>query len=143
MERETHDHEALRGLIYRYAQCADNRDGPGFAAQFTSDGLLDGLGFRYEGTEQIAAVAPQLSLYARTYHTVFNCLFTVTGDEATGEIYSEAHHLTPTGEGGEHSDLVMYITYHDRYRRTVDGWRIAVRKVDIRMTETRTVSVPE
>jgi hypothetical protein len=135
------DQQALRELVYRYAHCADTRDGPGYAALFAADGVLEGAAFRYAGTEDLAGVAPQLSRFAKTYHMVFNCLFVIDGDEATGEIYSAAHHLTPD-EDGRYSDLVMHITYRDRYRRTADGWRIAKRTVDLLMTETRPVSVP-
>jgi hypothetical protein len=81
-----------------------------------------------------------LGQYAKTYHTVLNCLFTLDGDIATGEIYSAAHHLNPTDDG-QHSDYLMYITYRDSYRRTPDGWRIARRIVDIEMTENRSVTL--
>jgi hypothetical protein len=134
-------HEELRTLVYRYARCADSRDGPGYAALFTPDGVLEVSGRRFVGKDQLAGIAPQLARYARTYHMVANCLFTLEGEEAAGEIYSHAHHLTPRDDG-RHDDFVMYITYHDRYRRTPDGWRIALRTVDVRMTETRTVTIP-
>lgn len=141
MNTDLEDRQALRDLVYHYARCADARDGPGYAALFGTDGILEGAGFRYTGSEELAKVAPQLSRFVKTLHHVFNCLFAIEGDEATGEIYSAAHHLTAEADGC-YSDLVMYITYRDRYRRTADGWRFAKRTVDLQMTETKTVIIP-
>jgi uncharacterized protein (TIGR02246 family) len=134
------DERALRQLIYRYARCADTRDGDGFATVFTDDGELQSFGQTFAGPEALSKIPGMLSNFVKTYHTVLNCLFTLNGDSASGEIYSTAHHLKPTEEG-EHSDYVMYITYRDSYRRTSQGWRIARRIVDIEFTENRTVTM--
>jgi hypothetical protein len=135
------DERALGEIVCRYARCADQKDGAGYAALFEEDGVLEVGETRYAGASALAKIPPMLGRFFKTYHTVFNSLFTIDGDAATGEIYSAAHHLTPA-EGDQYSDYVMYITYRDRYRRSADGWRIATRTVNIEMTETRAVTVP-
>lgn len=132
------DEAALRQLVFGYARCADTRDGEGFAALFSADGVLEGARFRYEGTDRLRTVTKGLEPFLKTYHTVHNCFFKADGSAATGVIYSSAHHLTAQRLGG-FEDYVMYITYHDRYARDGDGWRIANRKVVLEFSETKTV----
>jgi len=51
-----------------------------------------------------------------------------------------AHHLL--GESGEQIDHVMMIRYLDQYRREPEGWRIAVRELQVDWTEERTITSP-
>jgi len=107
-------------------------------ALFSPDAVLEGPGFRFETADRIRLIPRELERYSKTYHTILNFQFHLSGDDATGEVYSMAHHLTPLGEGRS-SDLVMYITYLDRYRRAGDAWQFTHRRVVIEFTETRTV----
>lgn len=132
------DESALRRLVMRYAQACDQRDGAAFAALYTPDAVLEGAGFRFAGSEEIGAVPKQLGVFKKTYHTLLNYLVEVNGDRAVGEAYSMAHHLTPLPEG-KYNDLVMYITYHDRYVRGGGGWQFEHRRVVMEFTENRVV----
>lgn len=131
------DERAIEKLVLGYAHGVDARSPEIFAAQFAPDARLHGASFAYVGPD-IAKVPPQLNRYVRTYHTVLNKRIAVDGDAGTGEIYSLAHHLTPRDDG-RHDDFIMHITYHDRYVRTAEGWRIAERQVVTEFTEDRIV----
>jgi hypothetical protein len=138
---------ALRELAEAYARAADRVDGPGLAALFMPEGLLrivrrgseDPPAERH-GREEIANAIARLDRYVKTFHFVGNHYVTVDGDEATGEVYCVAHHLL--GDSGSQIDHVMMIRYQDQYRREPDGWRIAVRELQVDWTEERTVTSP-
>ncbi|TZG26004.1 nuclear transport factor 2 family protein [Sphingomonas montanisoli] len=131
------DERAIEKLVLGYAHGVDTRSPETFTAQFAPDARLFGAGFEYRGAD-LAKIPPQLNRYVRTYHTVLNKRIVVDGDAGAGEIYSLAHHLTPRDDG-RHDDFIMHITYHDRYARTAQGWRIAERQVVTEFTEDRIV----
>ena len=132
------DERALQRLIMQYAQGCDQRDAVKFAALFSPGAVLEGPGFRFARPEQIRSVPSQLSTFKKTYHTLLNYIFDVNGERATGEVYSMAHHLTPLDDG-KFNDLVMYITYRDRYLRAGAGWQFESRQVVMEFTENRIV----
>jgi hypothetical protein len=132
------DEAALRRLVYNYARCADTRNGDGFAALFAPGGVLEGPGFRRATPEELRGVPPSMTpLFLKTYHTVLNTIFEFTDDRATGVIYSVANHLTALSEG-KYNNLVMYITYHDRYVRTGNDWKFEYRRCDLEFTQNHT-----
>ena len=132
------DERALHRLVLRYATSCDNRDGDAFAALFAPDAVLEGPGFRFASPERIHEVPRHLARFHKTYHTVLNFVASVAGDGAHGETYSMAHHLTPRADG-RYDDLVMYITYRDRYARLNGEWQFEQRTVVMEFTETRIV----
>ena len=132
------DETALKALVSSYARCCDLQDSKGFAALYTADGILEGEGFRSDSQDMMESIPRALDRFVKTYHTLLNTMFDVQGDQATGVIYSMAHHLTPLS-GGKYNDLVMYITYHDRYIRTGEAWKFQHRRVAMEFTENRTV----
>ncbi len=123
------DEGALRRLVLGYARAADAGDGEAFADLFCDGGTLERDGL-IRGTRAELEKIPRMlrEKYLRTYHQVHNCYFAVRGDEATGEIYSVAHHLRPGADGGI-EDYHITITYQDRYIRTDGGWRFGRREV--------------
>lgn len=137
--REVGDRQELRGLVDRYAQCADRRDRPGFAAGFTVDGVLVvGGGREIKGREAIGNVLEHLEMtYLRTMHFVGNHVVDLEGDGATGETYCIAHHIY--SDSGFERDTSMFIRYQDTYARTADGWKISRRELNIAWQEDRPV----
>jgi hypothetical protein len=130
------DEAAIRRLALRYAQSVDRRDGAALAELFLPEARLDGSGVDVRGAAAIAAMpAAMARRYARTYHIVHNHLVELDGEEARGEVYSEAHHLTVEADGAA-SDYVLAITYADRYVRWNSGWRFAGRTLDIKWSRT-------
>ena len=136
------DEREIARLVHNYAKGCDTRDGELFAAQFTEDAVLELAGRETVGRERLAKIPSMLNQYHLTYHMVHNLLIDVTGDTATGEVYSASHHLRPI-EKDQLSDRVMYITYRDAYVRAAEGWRIARRLVDVQFIEYKIVSQPD
>lgn len=124
----------LRQLADRYADAVDRRDAEAFASLFGQEGSLtlppDGPTLTGDGVR--AALDP-LAVYDRTFHHVGAAVFDVDGDKASGRVQCSAHHYERTHNGP--IDLVMFIVYHDEYRRAGDGWLFSSRVVDVRWTE--------
>lgn len=130
------DEREIRTLALRYAQAADRRDPTAWVELFTPDAAIEGSGVALQGLDRIAAIPQALaSRYQRTYHTVLNHLITLNGDEAQGEVYSQAHHLSRQDDGRT-SDYIMAITYRDRYVRRDGEWRFQHREIDLQWTQT-------
>jgi SnoaL-like domain len=135
----------LRELSERYAAACDRRDGDAYAAVFTADGRMrvfnphPAAEARVEivGRERLAEIPLALKKYTRTFHLLGNATYDVGADEATGEVYCLAHHLTVDGHGG--TDYVMFIRYQDDYVRPGPGehWYIADRRLLVDWTEVR------
>jgi hypothetical protein len=53
------------------------------------------------------------------------------GDTATGRTYVQEFGRSRDGES-----YLNYALYHDRYRRTADGWKFAERRYEIRYLDT-------
>ena len=150
-QREFLDRLEIRTLVDRYARAADRVDGDGAASLFTEQGALrifhrgivDPVRERI-GREAIATAFTGLSRYDVTLHVVANHLVEIDGDTAVGETYCLAHHVRSIdeGEAAHLSDLMMAIRYLDTFVRTVSGWRIAQRHLQLEFTEERPVSGP-
>jgi hypothetical protein len=136
------DEREIGRLISNYARGCDTRNGELFAAQFTEDGVLELATRETVGQHRLSKIPSMLDQYHLTYHMVHNVLIDVTGDTATGEVYSASHHLNPI-QREMFSDRVMYITYRDNYVRTGQGWKIARRLVDVQFIEYKTVRGPD
>jgi hypothetical protein len=120
----------------------DRREPERVAALFEADGVLrmvwrDGQvpAAVSRGHHQIAHLVERLEDMVATFHFVGNHLLEVRGEEGTGEVYCQAHHLTP--EGVNH---VIYLRYLDRYRRTEGVWRFAERETVVEWAEQRAVA---
>jgi len=139
--------EELYDLSARYAAGADRRDAALFVSAFLPEGRLR----RYEpgeasepasdrsGHEALAAVPGLLARYDRTFHHLGQARYAVDGDDATGEVYCLAHHVTAGDPAEVH---VMHIRYADRYRRVEGRWGIADRRVLVDWSERRPLSDP-
>ena len=138
----------LRSLAERYAQSVDRRDVATFVTLFHDDAAItihdpserdDPREVR--GIERLARIPEVIQRYAKTFHLLGQSTYTVGDDEATGEVYCVAHHLTPDPHGG--TNYVMYIRYEDTYRPDADGaWKFAQRCLRVDWTETRAVNPP-
>jgi uncharacterized protein (TIGR02246 family) len=134
------DEWAIRKLSMEYAAAADRGDGPGFAAVFAADAVIEGPGFKVEGLEYIAGNPGMLKqMYASTLHTVLNQTLTVTGDTAEGETYCLAYHLNHPKDG-VHTRLDWAIRYQDKYRREDGRWLFTYRRLIVDWTEVSTVT---
>jgi hypothetical protein len=134
---------AIQQLSLRYASAVDRRDSDAFVAVFHPDAELTVYGpdadtpnFTRHGHGDLGEIPRLIRRYPKTFHFIGNQLIDITGDEATGEVYCMARHLTPDAHGG--TDFVMFIRYIDRYRRGEDQvWRMSERQVRIHWTDVQ------
>src|SRR6476659_6363882 len=117
---EAADRLAIRELIEAYAHCADRRDAKGQMALFTVDthfvvymNAKDAKPSQeLHSRDALAPVFADLNQYAATMHFVGqSTVFALSGDRATGEAYTLAHHLTLDGE--QRRMMVAYLRYLD------------------------------
>ena len=164
--RPERDGDALQELSLAYAAAADARDGEALAGLFVEGGTLVVPKYPVDlrpvvtrsGPDALAQVAAMLGRYDRTFHLVAEGHFAVEGDQASGEVPCVAHHVTAAEEGEEGTagsgppegagpsaragtDMVWFIRYRDRYRRTPSGWRFERRELHLQWVEEHPVSV--
>ena len=141
---EIQDRIAIRRLFDRYAHCADRRDAIGQMALFTTDTVfevfMDGEAaeptFVIDGRAGLAPVFADLHQYAATTHFNGQSTVEVAGDQASGESYCIAHHLT-IKQDGQRTLMVASLRYLDRFVRQDGTWLFAGRKLLVDWTETR------
>ncbi|MEU6199417.1 LUD domain-containing protein [Streptomyces sp. NPDC047061] len=125
--------EALRG---EFTDAAMMRDRPRLASLFTPDGALRMPDIPVEliGREEILAggerLQSQWDFFVQNTHPG-TILIDGDGDTATGRAYIQELARTLDGRQG-----LNYAVYHDRYRRTAEGWRFAERVYEVRYLDT-------
>ena len=144
---EAADRLAIRELVEAYAHCADRRDAKGQMALFTSDTHF--LVFMHakdpkpsmelHSREALAPVFADLNKYAATTHFVGqSTIFTLTADQATGEAYTLAHHVTIDGE--KRRLMLASLRYDDTFVKIDGAWLFAERKLYVDWMEERALS---
>src|ERR1700686_3284301 len=120
--QEAADRLAIRELVEAYAHCADGRDAKGQMALFTPDTHFvvymnakdPKPSQELHSRETLAPVFADLNKYAATMHFLGqSTMLTVTGDRATGEAYTLAHHLTIEGE--KRQLMIAALRYYDTF----------------------------
>jgi hypothetical protein len=144
---EAADRLAIRELVEAYAHCADRRDAKGQMALFTADThfvvYMDGKDPKptqeLRSREALAPVFADLNRYAATQHFVGqSTILALSGDRATGEVYTMAHHLTV--DGGKRRLMVAALRYGDAYVKQDGAWLFAERKLYVDWIEERALS---
>ncbi len=119
--------EALRG---EFTDAAMMRDYDRLASLFTPDGVLrmPDVPAELVGREDIRAwgvrVPALVEYFVQNMHPG---TIRLEGDTASGRAYLSE--LIRLRDGSSH---LNYAIYHDRYQRTVDGWKFTERVYDIR-----------
>ena len=113
---------AICNLKARYCRLLDTKDWDGWKALFTPDCVIDttasGGSVTRDRDSFVASVSQSLA-EAKTAHQVHSPEITIDGDEARA-VWAMQDRVV-WGERG----LTGYGHYHERYRRTADGWQIA------------------
>ena len=144
---EAADRLAIRELVEAYAHCADRRDAKGQMALFTADThfvvYMDAKDPKpsqeLHSRESLAPVFADLNQYQATTHFVGqSTLFTLTGNQATGEAYCLAHHVT--GNGGKRRLMVASLRYNDTFVKLEDVWLFAERLLYVDWVDERALS---
>jgi hypothetical protein len=141
---EAADRLAIRELVERYAHCADRRDALGQMSLFTVDthfavymNAKDSTPSQeIDSREGLAPVFRDLNRYDATMHFVGqSTIFTLTADQATGEAYCLAHHLTV--EGKKRRLMVAYLRYDDTFVKADGAWLFSERLLYVDWIEER------
>jgi hypothetical protein len=141
-------HNELRLIAARYAAGVDRRDKTLFLSAFANDAVMmmppssdGGAHLALHGHHEIGSVIELIARYPSTFHFVGQACYEFGDTESNGEVYCIAHHITPERD----RDLVMYIRYHDIYRRegSSKAWLIGRRLVHVDWTETRPLRFPK
>ncbi|GAA5180232.1 hypothetical protein GCM10023322_12070 [Rugosimonospora acidiphila] len=119
--------EALRG---EFTDAAMMRDRARLASLFTPDGALrmPNIPAELVGREEIRAggerLQAQWDFFVQTTHPG---TIQLDGDTASGRAYIQELARTLDGRQG-----LNYAIYHDRYRRTSEGWKFTERVYEVR-----------
>jgi len=141
---EAADRLAIRELVEAYAHCADRRDAKGQMSLFTTDTHFVVYMNAKDPTpsqelhsrEALAPVFADLNKYAATMHFVGqSTILTLTGDHASGEAYTLAHHLTISGE--KRSLMIAALRYSDQFVKLDGAWLFAERLLYVDWIEER------
>ena len=141
---EVADRLAIRELVEAYAHCADRRDAEAQMSLFTPDTHFvvymnakdPKPSQELHSREALAPVFADLNKYAATMHFVGqSTILTLTGDRATGETYTLAHHLTI--DGGKRQLMIAALRYYDTFAKIDGAWLFAERLLYVDMLEER------
>jgi SnoaL-like protein len=140
---EAADRLAIRELIEAYAHCADRRDADGQMALFTPDThfivYMDAKSSQpamdLHRREDLAPVFADLNTYEATTHFLGQSTIALDNDQATGETYCIAHHISVWE--GKRSIFVASLRYYDVLVRADGRWLFGERKLIVDWTETR------
>jgi hypothetical protein len=131
--RAVADELEIRNLIARLAHSADDAEDlvGDYVSLFTEDAIWEGasVGHRQGHAVLLAGAKERRESGGTgpgscTRHVINTCVIEVDGDEATGR--SIFHFYTGTDGAPV---LAIIGVYHDRFRRTAEGWRLAHRVI--------------
>jgi ketosteroid isomerase-like protein len=123
--------EALRGEL---TDAVMMRDYDRFASLFTEDGAwrIPDVNVEFVGREQIRAGIERLQgLWDYFVQTTHPGAIRLDGGTASGRAY-----VLEFGQMRDGSSQLNYSVYHDRYRRTPDGWKFTERVFEVRYLDT-------
>ena len=129
------DAEAIRNLLYRYAECIDAADFDGVAALF-ANGAVSAPGMK-EPARGVAAVA---QLYRsssrvhedgtlRTQHLVLNPIVEI--DAARETATARSRYVVIQATAKLPLQPIIAGRYRDRFERVAGVWRFALREIQI------------
>ena len=127
--------EALRG---EFTDAVMMRDYDRGASLFTPDGVvrIPHINAELAGWEQLRAGGERLQgLWEYFVQTTHPGTIQLDGDTASGRAY-----LQELGRFRDGRSELNYAVYHDRYRRTADGWKFTERVYEIRYHDTTSLA---
>lgn len=128
--RELSDRAELAELSYRYSLAVDTKNYDALDDVFTPDAYIDyrqmgGIAGQYPEVKQW--LRDTLSWFNGMLHITTNQILTVDIDEAAGQSICLAP-MALKRESQKGRVQFYGLWYHDKYRRTPDGWRITMRR---------------
>jgi ketosteroid isomerase-like protein len=137
------DHVEIETLQGEFTDAIMTRDYDRFASLFTQDGAwrVPYINVELDGREQIrAGIERMQGLWDYFIQTTHPGTIQLDGDTAVGRAY-----IMEFGHLRDGRSELNYSLYHDRYRRTPDGWRFTERVYEVRYIDTTPLagSAPE
>lgn len=133
LERQQDEAECTR-LCVDFANHIDARRYEQVLALFTEDGTLDRMGNALVGHRQIAGFLDARPQDLATRHLCTNIRVEFSSaDEAQGACYVLFFRGSPEGSSAVIAEPPSVVEYHDRYRKTAQGWRIQERRIQMAM----------
>jgi uncharacterized protein (TIGR02246 family) len=124
--------EALRG---EFTDAGMMRDYDRFASLFTEDAVwrIPAVDVAFAGRDEIRAGVERLEKDVWDYlvQATHPGTIRLEGDAASGRAY-----VLSFGHMRDRSSHLNYSVYHDRYRRTPDGWKFSERADEIKYLDT-------
>ena len=115
---------AIQELCARYCHTIDSQDSTGWAQCFTPDGIFEFDGWAIRGRPALTEYADVHARVMRCRHLTVNCLYEISGDQATGRSTTV---VTLATEGGY--KIFGQGAYEDRLVKDNGRWQIALRRV--------------
>jgi ketosteroid isomerase-like protein len=128
------DRVEIEALRAEFSDAVMMRDGDRLASLFTHDGVLrmPNVPAEFHSREEIRAGRERLQArwdyFVQTTHPG---TIQLDGDTAAGRAYIQELARTRDGWSG-----LNYAVYHDRYRRTPEGWRFTERVYEVRYEDS-------
>lgn len=104
-----------------------------FASLFTTDAVVrwPHIGKEFAGSAEIrAGIEWGQGLWEFFVQNVHPGIIRLDGDSAVGRVYIQE--FGRMRDGGSH---LNHAVYHDRYRRTPDGWKVSERLYEVRYAD--------
>lgn len=143
---------ACERLIVDYCRFVDFGEASRIADLFTEDGTWEGPEALMAGRDEIRAGFLRREGVTRrvSRHVCTNvAIDVVADDEAVGLCYlvnfrhDRQEGATGDGAGVVPADVPKFVgEYHDRFRRTAEGWRLAQRRFDLAFLRPSRASAP-
>lgn len=142
---EAGDRLAIRELVDAYAYCADRRDAEGQMALFTTDThfvvYMDAKdptpSQELYSRQALAPVFADLNRYHATMHFIGqSTISSLAGNQATGQSYCLAHHLTINGD--RRRLMIAALRYYDAFSKVEGAWLFSERRLYVDWLEERT-----
>src|SRR6266403_2037471 len=144
---EAADRLAIRELVEAYAHRADRRDAKNQIALFAEDAHFVVYMNAKDPTpsqelhsrEALAPVFAELNKYDATTHFVGqSTIFTLAPNQATGEAYCLAHHITV--DRGQRRLMLASLRYLDTFVKIDGEWFFSERRLYVDWLEERALS---
>lgn len=115
----------IRELVARYADAVNRRDAEAWDATWTKEGEWVVFGTPFQGEKRLETWRTLMGGLRFVVQLVHSGVIELQGDEAIARWY-----LTEQGMSVGDEPMLSLGVYHDRCRRTGEGWRFVSRRFD-------------
>jgi hypothetical protein len=126
------DRLAIHELLGLYGHLIDQRRWDEFNLVFAPDAVVDGSDFGVAPIHSLAAIAEAMKNERNLHPLAHHATNIVITEDSDGTV-----RVLSKGIGVGRKGRVGSITYYDVVVRTVEGWRFAYRRAELRRPEVR------